>query len=253
MLSKKVILITLLCSVVTSCLAGPTPTAPIDLNMGTTTPGYLEGGAKSGGTSFGDAVKTTPGIRSSGTASDELDKPWCSHPDGIVDSGEIQKRYLLGCNLVKGNCNLTKWPKVSLDYKIFNYPQHQVDLTNASIDKIISGCWNLWANASITLSFRKTDSDNATLKISFLRGEHGDRYSFNQSKGQSNVLAHAFFPPGGKSLAWTACHEFGHALGMNHSDKKAAVMYGFSKNLHTPVVFDQDDIDGIRELYPSAN
>ncbi|ESN97026.1 hypothetical protein HELRODRAFT_178469 [Helobdella robusta] len=234
MLSKKVILITLLSNVVTSCLAGPTPVTPFDLNMKTTTPGYLEGGAKSEGTSFGDAVKTTPGIPSS-----KLKKPWCSHPDGIVDSSQIKKRYLLGCNRVNGNCKPIKWPIVSLDYKIFNYPQHQVDLTNASIDKIFAECWNLWASASRILSFHKTDSDNATLKIAFLRGDHGDGFTFNQPKGES--------------LPWTACHEFGHALGMNHSDIEAAVMYKSSKNLHTPVVFDQDDINGIRELYSSAN
>jgi len=56
------------------------------------------------------------------------------------------------------------------------------------------------------------------------------------------VLAHAFFPPDGRAnfdedehyndgtpsgtnLLWFATHEFGHALGIHHSDVRNAVMY----------------------------
>ena len=48
-------------------------------------------------------------------------------------------------------------------------------------------------------------------------------------------------------LLYTAVHEIGHALGLDHSDVKDAVMWPLAK-FGTPVLH-QDDIDGIHSLY----
>ena len=57
-------------------------------------------------------------------------------------------------------------------------------------------------------------------------------------------------PPSNEyDLQTLATHEIGHALGLNHSTEKGAIMWA-SLNPGTPKrTLHQDDIDGIRELY----
>ena len=78
------------------------------------------------------------------------------------------------------------------------------------------------------------------------------------------MWAHAYYPQDGRvhfdedetftdtpfrspNLLVTAVHEFGHTLGLAHSNVRAAIMYpdlgGKLANLH------QDDITGIQALY----
>lgn len=71
--------------------------------------------------------------------------------------------------------------------------------------------------------------------------------------GPGGVLAHAYFPedgrahfdedetythntPSGTNLLWVGVHEFGHSLGLQHSNVQGAVMYpyytGYVPNMH---------------------
>lgn len=53
----------------------------------------------------------------------------------------------------------------------------------------------------------------------------------------------------GATVELTFAHELGHTLGLGHSSEPAALMY-FSAGNKTAANLHQDDIDGIRHLYP---
>ena len=84
--------------------------------------------------------------------------------------------------------------------------------------------------------------------------------------GKGKVLAHAFFPsngrahfdedetftdgtPSGVNLLWVAVHEFGHSLGIHHSDVRNAVMYPYYTGYKKDMKLQKDDIDAIQSLY----
>lgn len=136
--------------------------------------------------------------------------------------------------------------------------QDELDALVASMD--------LWANASSLTFTRVTNPADATIKVKFAAGAHGDGSAFD---GPLGVLAHAILPTTSGSyvhmdedeqwvlsaavfpqidLETVFIHELGHAIGLLHSADTGAIMYA-SYSDPRPYL-GQDDIDGIRTIYP---
>uniref|UniRef100_A0A3Q0R0W8 interstitial collagenase n=1 Tax=Amphilophus citrinellus TaxID=61819 RepID=A0A3Q0R0W8_AMPCI len=159
--------------------------------------------------------------------------------------------------------NNFKWQKNSLTYRIENYTP---DMSVAEVDNSIEKALQVWAKVT-PLRFTRIYSGTADIMISF--GPHGDFYPFD---GPGNTLAHAFAPsPGiggdahfdedetftfrsnrGIVLFIVAAHEFGHSLGLSHSNDPGALMYPtYSYRNPDTFVLPYDDVKGIQSLYGS--
>lgn len=179
-----------------------------------------------------------------------MKKPRCGVPDGNIASFST-----FGGNL--------KWQKNSLTYRIENYTP---DMSAPEVDDSIEKALQVWAKVT-PLRFTRIYSGTADIMISFGRRSHGDFYPFD---GPDGTLAHAFAPaPGiggdahfdddetftfrsnsGYVLFMVAAHEFGHSLGLSHSDDPGALMYPlYSYRNPDTFVLPRDDVNGIQSLY----
>ncbi|KAM9348946.1 collagenase 3a [Symphorus nematophorus] len=196
------------------------------------------------------------GLRITGTLDDEtltmMKKPRCGVPDN-----SMARFSTFGRNL--------KWQKNSLTYRILNYTP---DMSVSEVDDSIQRALQVWAKVT-PLRFTRIYSGTADIMISFGSGSHGDYYPFD---GPGGTLAHAFAPSSGIGgdahfdedesfifrsgrgyvLFLVAAHEFGHSLGLSHSDDPGALMYPLyiSRNPDT-FVLPRDDVNGIQSLYGS--
>ena len=133
----------------------------------------------------------------------------------------------------------------------------------------IRRAFETWRGVLCGMSFPEKPFGATDLKSGWFAGDHGDGSSFD---GPGNVIAHAFFPPpcggthagsmhfdeaepwdltgnSGFDLETVALHEIGHLMGLGHSSDPDAIMYPTYTGARRAL--GQDDIDGVRRLYPA--
>ncbi|KAL8604575.1 hypothetical protein ACOMHN_013355 [Nucella lapillus] len=158
-----------------------------------------------------------------------------------------------------------KWEKRDVTYKIMGYTRQLGG--NQQIDAF-RNAFKKWANV-VPLNFKKVTSGSADMEISFARRQHSDGPG-NAFDGRGGTLAHAFFPgetplagdthfdddeqwtlgtEQGTNLEIVAAHEFGHALGMGHSNVPSALMAPYYQGYDPSYTLNRDDIAGIQTLY----
>ena len=64
-----------------------------------------------------------------------------------------------------------------------------------------------------------------------------------------SFISHCFFFSSEASLRYVTVHELGHALGIEHSNVKDAVMYAYLKKGSAYPGLNEDDIKAIQSLY----
>ncbi|XP_076131105.1 collagenase 3a [Alosa pseudoharengus] len=180
-----------------------------------------------------------------------MKKPRCGVPDAVA-------RYsTFGHNL--------KWQTNKLTYRIVNYTP---DLPASEVDSAIEKALQVWAQVT-PLRFTRIYAGTADIMVSFGSREHGDFYPFD---GPGGTLAHAFAPSQGiggdahfdedetftfrsyrgYNLFLVAAHEFGHSLGLSHSQDAGALMYPvYSYRDPDTFLLPRDDVNGIQSLYGS--
>uniref|UniRef100_A0A8C1B076 interstitial collagenase n=1 Tax=Cyprinus carpio carpio TaxID=630221 RepID=A0A8C1B076_CYPCA len=179
---------------------------------------------------------------------DVMRKPRCGVPD-VAAYSVFQGDY--------------KWKKHNLTYRIENYTP---DMSVAEVDDSIKRALQVWADVT-PLRFTRLHRGTADIMISFAVGDHQDGYPFD---GPDGFLAHAFPPfeglggdahfdddetffyrsPEGYNLFLVAAHEFGHSLGLEHSQDPGALMFPtyVYRDIDT-FVLPHDDVSGIQSLY----
>jgi len=198
------------------------------------------------------------GLAQTGNLDDEtvrlMNTPRCGVKD-IVGKGLItrKKRFAL-----QGS----RWKVKNLTYKISKYPTTG-RLSIDDVDSEIAKALEVWSEVT-DLTFEQKRSGRVHIDIRFEDGEHGDGDPFD---GAGGTLAHAYFPVyggdahfdnseywtinsySGTNLLQTAAHEFGHSLGLSHSDQYRALMAPFYRGYESKVHLDKDDIKAIQALY----
>ncbi|TKS83684.1 Collagenase 3 [Collichthys lucidus] len=159
-----------------------------------------------------------------------------------------------------------KWEKPVVTYRITNYTP---DLSQREVDATIAKALKIYSDV-IPLDFNQIYRGTADIMILFKAQDHGDFAPFD---GKGGILAHAFSPGEGRGgdahfdedEEWTlssegfnlflvAAHEFGHALGLAHSNVETALMYPSYTYVDTDgYVLPDDDRRGVQAVYGESS
>jgi hypothetical protein len=147
------------------------------------------------------------------------------------------------------------------------------DLPAVTVMSAIKQALDTWASVT-RLKFTEAQvPSGAEIVVSFQSGDHGDGNPFD---GAGGTLAHAYYPTvpptpiagdthfdeaetwslsvppstGAFDLLTVAIHEFGHALGLDHSKDPGATMFATYAGLRRGLAL--DDIQRIQKLYGAS-
>lgn len=186
---------------------------------------------------------------------------------GKLDSNTLETMKLPRCGVTdvakyKHFQGRPSWKQSVVTYRITEYTSQ---MSQREVDAIIAKAFQLYSDV-IPLDFKQIYSGTADIMILFKAGYHGDFYPFD---GPNGVLAHANSPgpeQGGDThfdddetwsqssqdinLLLVAAHEFGHALGLDHSKDPSALMYPTYRYVNTNgYTLPRDDRLGVQALY----
>ena len=195
---------------------------------------------------------------------------------GVLDQATVAKMNQARCanpdspGLDEFTTSGRRWATNNLRYAFQNFTP---DIPENDIVLAIEQAFALWAGYTPLRFSRVAMTAGPEIVIRFVAGDHNDGSPFD---GAGTVLAHAFYPsvpptpptaimgdahfdeaetwtvtvpPGSGTidLVTVAAHEFGHSLGLGHSDVTGALMAPFYGGPYRLVA--ADDIAGIRSLY----
>uniref|UniRef100_A0A3B4A0V6 Peptidase metallopeptidase domain-containing protein n=1 Tax=Periophthalmus magnuspinnatus TaxID=409849 RepID=A0A3B4A0V6_9GOBI len=155
-----------------------------------------------------------------------------------------------------------KWDKKEITYRVTDYT---ADMSQEEVDRALVKALKLYSDVT-PLQFRQIRSGTADIMVMFKAKSHGDFFPFD---GPNGTLAHAFSPgeghggdthfdadeswtltSSGANLFLVAAHEFGHALGLAHSQVQSALMFPTYQYVNTEgFTLPEDDRQGIQLLY----
>ncbi|XP_038060417.1 50 kDa hatching enzyme-like [Patiria miniata] len=185
-------------------------------------------------------------------------------PTGQVDDFLLDTLHSPRCGMAdlvpeEYRVHSVKHSKNQLTYWIEQFPP---SMDQELVRTIIRDAFQVWADVT-PLSFSEVFGSQADIRIIFGAREHGDGAPFD---GPGGVLAHAYLPLRsdahfdaeerwtagtfqGTNLFQVAAHEFGHSLGLFHSEDLTALMYPYYSGYQTEFRLSEDDKEGIRSLY----
>ncbi|XP_073271462.1 metalloendoproteinase 1-like [Primulina huaijiensis] len=192
-----------------------------------------------------------------------MSKPRCGTPDHyFIRNSEVNHSFEKVHLSISSRYRLVRaWPpdkrNLTFSYSPDTRPDAKVPIVTALLK------WSQISPFRFLITYGYVGGD---IKIGFKSWDHGDGYPFD---GRGGILAHAFYPQDGRvhfdadeiwdtevrqgtlDIQAVALHEVGHTLGLGHSADPTAVMFPHVEYGEPRKHFSQDDIDGIRALYPN--
>ncbi len=165
-----------------------------------------------------------------------------------------------------------QWNINDLKYKIINFPGPPSNISPEQVIEDVRKAFQLWSDVT-PLTFRPVDDENAAdIRLIFGKRRHTDVMDDPTFDGPGGTLAHAFSPnsnwgttdgdahfdedetythgvPDGVNFFYTAAHEIGHTLGLDHSNVPNSLMWPWGKTFVTNFVLPKDDKDAIQSIY----
>ncbi|XP_068683776.1 matrix metalloproteinase-16-like isoform X1 [Montipora foliosa] len=250
----------------------PTPEEIADVTIGDVEKWMIKYRYKEPGSTFDDmadqlrTLQYRAGIKETGVLDDAtkwlIITPRCGVPTNITllyGASRRKKRFTL-----QGSY----WRKTSLTYRFMSSTSDLPENVQRDVIRKMIKKWEEVSRLTIREADQSLPNDDVDILISFSRRYHGDPYPFD---GEGGTLAHAYYPHDNRGLSgdahfdddeqfttgtneginldWVALHEFGHSLGLEHSNVRESVMYPWYKGFFENIDLTSDDIQGIQALY----